>query len=380
MYSKQRRELSYKNITYFNKLKGINYGIPLCLVMLGMTGLLMLFSISGGEINQTVINHMIRLFVGFIFFIFFSLISFRILRVISFPLYFIIILMLIWLYVFEASTVSRWINLGGTSFQPSEFLKFILILTLSSYYSFFGANKSKKLRFNILPIILIVIPSFLILNQPDLGTAVLIFIMGFSAVFFSGLYLKWVVFGSSIVFISIPVVIANLKPYQMKRLEVFFDPDKDPFGSGYHIIQSKIAIGSGGLTGKGFMSGTQSQLNFLPEKHNDFMLAVLLEETGLIGGFFIFSIFFYLILISMHTSIIARSRFSSIACASIAVLLFLYIFINCAMITGLIPIVGVPIPMLSYGGSAVISLCAAMGFVLNARRQRDIKLEGIINA
>lgn len=380
MYSNQRRELSYKNITYFNKLKGINYGIPLCLVMLGMTGLLMLFSISGGEINQTVINHMIRLFVGFIFFIFFSLISFRILRVISFPLYFIIILMLIWLYVFEASTVSRWINLGGTSFQPSEFLKFILILTLSSYYSFFGANKSKKLRFNILPIILIVIPSFLILNQPDLGTAVLIFIMGFSAVFFSGLYLKWVVFGSSIVFISIPVVIANLKPYQMKRLEVFFDPDKDPFGSGYHIIQSKIAIGSGGLTGKGFMSGTQSQLNFLPEKHNDFMLAVLLEETGLIGGFFIFSIFFYLILISMHTSIIARSRFSSIACASISVLLFLYIFINCAMITGLIPIVGVPIPMLSYGGSAVISLCAAMGFVLNARRQRDIKLEGIINA
>ena len=380
MYSNQRRELSYKNITYFNKLKGINYGIPLCLVMLGMTGLLMLFSISGGEINQTVINHMIRLFVGFIFFIFFSLISFRILRVISFPLYFIIILMLIWLYVFEASTVSRWINLGGTSFQPSEFLKFILILTLSSYYSFFGANKSKKLRFNILPIILIVIPSFLILNQPDLGTAVLIFIMGFSAVFFSGLYLKWVVFGSSIVFISIPVVIANLKPYQMKRLEVFFDPDKDPFGSGYHIIQSKIAIGSGGLTGKGFMSGTQSQLNFLPEKHNDFMLAVLLEETGFIGGFFIFSIFFYLILISMHTSIVARSRFSSIACASISVLLFLYIFINCAMITGLIPIVGVPIPMLSYGGSAVISLCAAMGFVLNARRQRDIKLEGIINA
>ena len=380
MYGNQRREHSYKNITYFNKLKGINYGIPLCLLMLGMTGLLMLFSISGGEINQTVINHMIRLFVGFIFFIFFSLISFRILRVISFPLYFIIILMLIWLYAFEASTVSRWINLGGTSFQPSEFLKFILILTLSSYYSFFGANKSKKLRFNILPIILIVIPSFLILNQPDLGTAVLIFIMGFSAVFFSGLYLKWVVFGSSIVFISIPVVIANLKPYQMKRLEVFFDPDKDPFGSGYHIIQSKIAIGSGGLTGKGFMSGTQSQLNFLPEKHNDFMLAVLLEETGLIGGFFIFSIFFYFILISMHTSIVARSRFSSIACASISVLLFLYIFINCAMITGLIPIVGVPIPMLSYGGSAVISLCAAMGFVLNARRQRDIKLEGIINA
>ena len=380
MYSNQRRKLSYKNITYFNKLKGINYGIPLCLLMLGMTGLLMLFSISGGEINQTVINHMIRLFVGFIFFIFFSLISFRILRVISFPFYFIIILMLIWLYVFEASTVSRWINLGGTSFQPSEFLKFILILTLSSYYSFFGANKSKKLRFNILPIILIVIPSFLILNQPDLGTAILIFIMGFSAVFFSGLYLKWVVFGSSIVFISIPVVIANLKPYQMKRLEVFFDPDKDPFGSGYHIIQSKIAIGSGGLTGKGFMSGTQSQLNFLPEKHNDFMLAVLLEETGLIGGFFIFSIFFYFILISMHTSIVARSRFSSIACASISVLLFLYIFINCAMITGLIPIVGVPIPMLSYGGSAVISLCAAMGFVLNARRQRDIKLEGIINA
>jgi len=295
-------------------------------------------------------------------------------------MYFIILAMLIWLYIFEASTVSRWINLGGTSFQPSEFLKFILILTLASYYSFFGERKSRQLRYNVFPIMLILIPSFLILNQPDLGTAVLLILAGFATVFFSGLYLKWVALGSSVVFMTIPLIITSLKPYQMKRLEVFLDPDKDPFGSGYHIIQSKIAIGSGGLTGKGFMSGTQSQLNFLPEKHNDFMLAVLLEETGLIGGVFIFSIFFYFIIISMHTSIVARSRFSSVACGSISVLIFLYFFINCAMITGLIPIVGVPIPMLSYGGSAIISLCAAMGFVLNARRQRDIKIESILDA
>ena len=340
----------------------------------------MLFSISGGEFNQTVMNHFLRLIVGFIFFIFFSFISFRILRVISFPMYFAILAMLAWLYIFESSTVSRWINLGGTSFQPSEFLKFILILTLASYYSFFGESKSRQLRYNVLPIILILVPSFLILNQPDLGTAVLLILAGFSTVFFSGLYLKWVVLGSSFVFVTIPLIITSLKPYQMKRLEVFLDPDKDPFGSGYHIIQSKIAIGSGGLTGKGFMSGTQSQLNFLPEKHNDFMLAVLLEETGLVGGIFIFSIFFYFIIISMHTSIVARSRFSSVACGSISVLIFLYFFINCAMITGLIPIVGVPIPMLSYGGSAIISLCAAMGFVLNARRQRDIKIESILDA
>jgi rod shape determining protein RodA len=165
----------------------------------------------------------------------------------------------------------------------------------------------------------------------------------------------------------------------MKRLEVFFDPEKDPFGSSYHIIQSKIAIGSGGVTGKGFMLGTQSQLNFLPEKHNDFMLAVLLEETGFIGGIFIFSIFMYLIIISAHTSLIARSRFSSIACGAISVLIFLYFFINCAMITGLIPIVGVPIPMLSYGGSAIISMCAAMGFVLNARLNREIKIESFLD-
>ena len=165
----------------------------------------------------------------------------------------------------------------------------------------------------------------------------------------------------------------------MKRLEVFFDPEKDPFGSGYHIIQSKIAIGSGGVTGKGFMLGTQSQLNFLPEKHNDFMLAVLLEETGFIGGIFIFSIFMYLIIISAHTSLISRSRFSSIACGAISVLIFLYFFINCAMITGLIPIVGVPIPMLSYGGSAIISMCAAMGFVLNARLNREVKIESFLD-
>ncbi len=380
MYRKQRKGILHKRTPYFNKFRTINYGIPLCLLMLGFTGLLMLFSISGGEFNQIVMNHFFRLIVGFIFFIFFSFISFRILRVISFPMYFIILAMLIWLYIFEASTVSRWINLGGTSFQPSEFLKFILILTLASYYSFFGERKSRQLRYNVFPIMLILIPSFLILNQPDLGTAVLLILAGFATVFFSGLYLKWVALGSSVVFMTIPLIITSLKPYQMKRLEVFLDPDKDPFGSGYHIIQSKIAIGSGGLTGKGFMSGTQSQLNFLPEKHNDFMLAVLLEETGLIGGVFIFSIFFYFIIISMHTSIVARSRFSSVACGSISVLIFLYFFINCAMITGLIPIVGVPIPMLSYGGSAIISLCAAMGFVLNARRQRDIKIESILDA
>ena len=380
MYRKQRKGILRKRTPYFNKFRTINYGIPLCLLMLGFTGLLMLFSISGGEFNQIVMNHFFRLIVGFIVFIFFSFISFRILRVISFPMYFIILAMLIWLYIFEVSTVSRWINLGGTSFQPSEFLKFILILTLASYYSFFGERKSRQLRYNVFPIMLILIPSFLILNQPDLGTAVLLILAGFATVFFSGLYLKWVALGSSVVFMTIPLIITSLKPYQMKRLEVFLDPDKDPFGSGYHIIQSKIAIGSGGLTGKGFMSGTQSQLNFLPEKHNDFMLAVLLEETGLIGGVFIFSIFFYFIIISMHTSIVARSRFSSVACGSISVLIFLYFFINCAMITGLIPIVGVPIPMLSYGGSAIISLCAAMGFVLNARRQRDIKIESILDA
>ena len=380
MYRKQRKSILHKRTLYFDKFRGINYGIPLCLLMLGSAGLLMLFSISGGEFNQTVINHFLRLIVGFVFFIFFSFISFRILRVISFPMYFVILAMLAWLYVFETSTVSRWINLGGTSFQPSEFLKFILILTLASYYSFFGESKSRQLRYNVLPIILILVPSFLILNQPDLGTAVLLILAGFSTVFFSGLYLKWVVLGSSFVFVTIPLIITSLKPYQMKRLEVFLDPDKDPFGSGYHIIQSKIAIGSGGLIGEGFMSGTQSQLNFLPEKHNDFMLAVLLEETGLVGGIFIFSIFSYFIIISMHTSIVARSRFSSVACGSISVLIFLYFFINCAMITGLIPIVGVPIPMLSYGGSAIISLCAAMGFVLNARRQRDIKIESILDA
>ena len=362
------------------RLKNMNIGIPLCLMMLGFTGLMMLYSISGGEINEIVRSHFYRLIIGLLFFLFFSFISLQVLRIISFPVYFFLLLMLCYLYFYDISSVSRWISIADISFQPSEFLKFVLILILSSYYSFIGLNQSKKLRFNLIPIILILIPSFLILNQPDLGTAILIIITGFSTVFFSGLRLKWVILGSSVFLISIPVILTSLKPYQLQRLEVFLDPDKDPFGSGYHIIQSKIAIGSGGLTGKGLMSGTQSQLNFLPEKYNDFIMAVLLEETGLIGGLFVFSIFIYFITISIHTAMIARSRFCSIACGSIAVLIFLYFFINCAMIIGLIPIVGVPVPMLSYGGTAVISLCAAMGLVFNARRKRDIKLESFIDA
>ena len=284
------------------RLKKMNIGIPLCLMMLGFTGLMMLYSISGGEINEIVRSHFYRLIIGFLFFLFFSFISMKVLRIISFPIYFFLLLMLCYLYFYDISSVSRWISIADISFQPSEFLKFVLILILSSYYSFIGLNQSKKLRFNLTPIILILIPSFLILNQPDLGTAILIIITGFTAVFFSGLRLKWVILGSSVFFISIPIILTSLKPYQLQRLEVFLDPNKDPFGSGYHIIQSKIAIGSGGLTGKGLMSGTQSQLNFLPEKYNDFIMAVLLEETGLIGGLFVFSIFIYFIAISIHTA------------------------------------------------------------------------------
>ena len=166
------------------RLKKMNIGIPLCLMMLGFTGLMMLYSISGGEINEIVRSHFYRLIIGFLFFLFFSFISMKVLRIISFPIYFFLLLMLCYLYFYDISSVSRWISIADISFQPSEFLKFVLILILSSYYSFIGLNQSKKLRFNLTPIILILIPSFLILNQPDLGTAILIIITGFSAVFF----------------------------------------------------------------------------------------------------------------------------------------------------------------------------------------------------
>ena len=301
------QNLIYEEKNFFERASRINYGIPLCLIILGLTGVLMLFSVSEGEFNDLVLNHIIRLLIGFCFFLFFSFISFRILRIISPPIYVSILGMLFWLYFFDTGTVSRWINIGNTSFQPSEFLKFILIITLASYYSFFGENKSKKLRYSIIPIFLITLPAFLIINQPDLGTAILIFAAGFATVFFSGLYLKWVFFGSLTVFSSIPLIINNLKPYQMKRLEVFFDPEKDPFGSGYHIIQSKIAIGSGGLDGKGFLKGTQSYLDFLPEKHTDFIFTLFSEEFGFIGSVALLILYSIIIIRILRIGAISRS-------------------------------------------------------------------------
>ena len=378
MKSRYRNSLVYDRSPHWNSFKRINFAIPASLFLLSLAGILMLYSVSGGEIGVLVKNHLVRICIGLLVFLAFTFTSIRIIRYISPALYLIILLCLLWLFFFETNTVSRWINLGSTSFQPAEVLKFVLILTLASYYSFLGERRSKGLFSAILPLVLIILPAFLTVRQPDLGTALLLLLAGISIIFFSGLRFRWIAIVALSFGASIPIILDNLKEYQKERLMVFLNPETDPFGAGYHIIQSKIAIGSGGFTGKGFMMGTQSQLNFLPEKHSDFMLSVLLEEMGFLGGLFVFFIFLYLILISIHTSLTSRSRFNCLACAGIAVLTFLYFFINSAMIMGIIPIVGVPLPMLSYGGSAIIAFCAAMGFVVNARINRDIKLESFL--
>jgi rod shape determining protein RodA len=366
----------------FKSLLNINWIYFFLLLIIFWIGEINLYSAAGGNLEPWAISQLKR-FVVFLPIVFLILLLqpkfiFNITELVLIAVMFGLLITLFFGYT--GMGAKRWIRVGGFNLQVSEFAKIALVIFMAKYFHKLNAEKTIGLIKSIIPLLISLVLFLLVAIQPDLGTALIILILGLVAIFYAGIKLIYPLLSMILIALVSPFLWTLLKPYQQNRIMIFLNPDLDPLGKGYHIIQSKIAIGSGGLTGKGFMSGTQSQLNFLPEKHNDFMLAVLLEETGLIGGFFIFSIFFYLILISMHTSIVARSRFSSIACASIAVLLFLYIFINCAMITGLIPIVGVPIPMLSYGGSAVISLCAAMGFVLNARRQRDIKLEGIINA
>jgi rod shape determining protein RodA len=328
-----------------------------------------MYSTDGGEILYHTKSHFIKILVFFTLMMVISFFNIKFWHITSYIFYFSIILLLIWvaMYGITASGSQRWVDLYFIVLQPSELMKIGVILCLAKYYHRLKIDSVNSLLSITVALTIIIIPIILVLAQPDLGTSILIAFSGLIILWLGGVKIKYF-FVSFITFlISLPFIISFLKPYQKLRILTFLDPDRDPLGAGYQIIQSKIAIGSGGLSGKGFLKGTQSYLEFLPEKHTDFIFTLFSEEFGFLGSIGLLIIYTIIIVRIIRIGVLSRSNFAKFFCFGFAFAIFIYIVVNLSMVLGLLPIVGSPLPIMSYGGSSMLATMIGFGIVLSAK-------------
>ena len=271
----------------------------------------------------------------------------------------------------------RWINLGFMKLQPSELMKIAVVMVLARVFAQMGADNVRSIRWLFLPAAIIALPVGLVMLQPDLGTSLMILMAGASMFFLAGAPLWLFGLGAGAVAAAIPVAFHFMHPYQKQRVMTFLDPEADPLGSGYHITQSKIALGSGGIEGKGFLEGTQSNLNFLPEKQTDFIFTLWAEEWGLFGGLFLLALFAIIFLYGLWISGAARHNYARFLAMGMSINFSLYVFINIAMVMGLIPVVGAPLPLVSYGGTAMLATMIGFGLMMSCSLHRDSKMSRI---
>ena len=357
-------EKSFGSI-FFSKLSKLNFLIIASVILLGFVGVASLYSAAGGYWDPWAKNHLIRLIFGIFLMLILAFLPHNIFFKLSVLSFFIGILSLILVKFIGTGNVQRWITLGGINFQPSEAMKIALILILARYFDHISRIELDKLKTYILPHFLILLPGFLVISQPDLGTGLTIILLGLAILFFVGISMKFVILCFILLASSVPFIWNQLYDYQKDRILVFLNPEIDSLGSGYQIIQSKIAIGSGGFFGKGYLLGSQSRLNYLPEKHTDFIFTLISEELGFLGSIFIILIFCILIISIMKISFRVKSFFSKIVTFGIGFLLFLYLSLNIGMVCGLLPVVGAPLPLISYGGTSLLTVLIGVGIVLS---------------
>ena len=356
-------------LTFFQKVKDLDYILILCIVLLSIISVFVMYSTDGGEILYHTKSHFIKILVFFTLMMVISFFNIKFWHITSYIFYFSIILLLIWvgMYGIKASGSQRWVDLYFIVLQPSELMKIGVILCLAKYYHRLKIDSVNSLLSITVALTIIIIPIILVLAQPDLGTSILIAFSGLIILWLGGVKIKYF-FVSFITFlISLPFIISFLKPYQKLRILTFLDPDRDPLGAGYQIIQSKIAIGSGGLSGKGFLKGTQSYLEFLPEKHTDFIFTLFSEEFGFLGSIGLLIIYTIIIVRIIRIGVLSRSNFAKFFCFGFAFAIFIYIVVNLSMVLGLLPIVGSPLPIMSYGGSSMLATMIGFGIVLSAK-------------
>ena len=357
-----------------DKIKSFDYILVLSIFILGIISMFAMYSTDGGEFKYHTNSHILRFFVFFGLFFVVSLIQIRFWHDKSYLIYIFFFLLLLGVKYFglTSSGSKRWLDLYFMNLQPSELMKVGLILFLAKYYHRVSIENMNSIRYLFTPIIALIAPLLLVATQPDLGTSILIAAGGIVVAWLAGVRIKFFAY-SSIAFIALlPVAISFLKPYQKSRILTFLNPERDPLGAGYQIIQSKIAIGSGGLFGKGFLNGSQSYLDYLPEKHTDFIFTLFSEEFGFFGSLFI--LLLYTLIVSRIVKIgnMTRSTFGKLYCYSFATAFFIYVVVNMMMVLGLLPIVGSPLPIMSYGGSSMMAIMLGLGIVMSCKIYKDV--------
>lgn len=365
--------------TGWRKILHLNWPLVLLIVAVASTGFLMLYSVGGGSAERWAEPQMERFAVGMVAMIGLAFVPIWLWRSIAVPAYVGCILMLLAVdFVgYTSMGAQRWLDLGPIRLQPSELTKIALVLVLAAYYDWLPLEKVSRPLWVLIPIVLILLPTGLVMIQPDLGTSIMLTLGGAFTAFAAGVSLWYfaVVIGlvGGVVFAVFETRGTPwqlLHDYQYRRIDTFLDPTSDPLGAGYNITQAQIALGSGGWSGRGFMQGTQSRLNFLPEKHTDFIFTTLAEEFGFIGAISLLTLYALIVGFCLYSALTNRDRFASLMTVGISATFFLYFGVNMGMVMGLMPVVGVPLPMVSYGGTQLMILLMAFGMVQSAHVHR----------
>ena len=367
-----------QNLSLKERFLNLNFVFIGIIIVLAAIGCLTLYSVAGGNFSPWALNQGIRFLVGLIIMLIMAVTPPEFYYKIATPFYLITLILLIIVDAFGhiGMGAQRWINLGVFNLQPSELMKIAIVLELAKYFSNVPLENIRSIKGIIVPAILVIIPVIFIVIQPDLGTSLMVLFCAIALFYLAGVQWWKFALGMGAIVAAMPILWRFLHEYQKNRILTFLDPERDPLNTGYHIIQAKIALGSGGLWGKGFLSGTQSHLNFLPEPHTDFIFTTYSEEFGMIGGILV--ILLNLILISygfwfafrIHNS----NYFGKMVILGLNTNYFLYVFINIAMVTGLLPVVGIPLPLISYGGTVILSVMSSFGIMLSFYAHRDREL------
>jgi rod shape determining protein RodA len=360
----------------FYKIKNLNWVLIVLISILGIIGFLALYSAAGGSLSPWASRQIFRFCAGVVLMLLIALIDVRWWFRLAWPAYCIGFVLLIFVEFMGriGKGAERWIDLGIVQIQPSELMKIAVIMVLARFFHLASPDDIRRIRFLIVPVLIILAPVAMVLMQPNLGTSFIIVINGIAVLFMAGAPMWMFITGIIGTICAIPVILHFLHDYQRQRVLTFMNPESDPLGAGYHITQSKIAIGSGGISGKGFLNGSQSHLNFLPEKQTDFIFTLWVEEFGLIGGLSLIALLAMIYGYGLWMSLRIKHSFGRYLCLALMVNFSLYAFINIAMVMGLIPVVGIPLPLLSYGGTSMIAVMISFGLMMSCHLYRDHKV------
>ena len=365
-----------RNQSINDKILAFDFKLLLLILALGIISILAMYSSEMGQFSYHTQNHLYRFSIFFLIFIIISFFRIQFWYKSAYLFYFLVLILLFGVDLFgvTASGSKRWISLFFINLQPSELMKVSLIIFLARYYNKIPTTNVNNLKYIFIPFLSFMIPAFLVASQPDLGTAVLIAISGLIVIWLTGFKIKYFLYSFFVLICLMPIGISFLQPYQKTRILAFLNPERDPLGAGYQIIQSKIAVGSGGIFGKGFLQGSQSYLDYLPEKQTDFIFTLFSEEFGFIGSLILLTIYALIIYRIAVIGSESRNNFARLFCFGFAAAFFVYVTVNMAMVLGLLPIVGAPLPIMSYGGSSMLSIMVGLGIVMSCKihNQEDL--------